>query len=109
MEGKSNATGMRFKGDRLEWNGLVLPVTIRANDLFVQESLSLHRVKYCRIVRKAFKSGNQYFLQLVLEGIPPVKRNNNTGMPRRQPAPNAEVGIDIGTLRWRWQVMTASS
>ncbi len=26
-----------------------------------------------------------------------MKRNNNTGMPRRQPAPNAEVGIDIGT------------
>ena len=79
------------------WNGLILPVTMRANDLFVQESLSLHRVKYCRIVRKAFKGGNQFFLQLVLEGIPPVKRNNNTGMPRRQAAPNAEVGIDIGT------------
>ena len=97
LEGKSNATGMRFKGDRLEWNGLILPVTMRTNDLFVQESLSLHRVKYCRIVRKAFKGGNQYFLQLVLEGIPPVKRNNNTGMSRRKPAPNAEVGIDIGT------------
>jgi len=97
MEGKSNAAGMRFKGDRLEWNGLVLPVKIRHNDLFIQESLALHRVKYCRIVRRAFKGGNRYFLQLVLEGIPPVKRDNNTGMPRRQPSPDKAVGMDIGT------------
>jgi len=36
LEGKSNAAGMRFKGDRLEWNGLVLPVNLRANDRFIQ-------------------------------------------------------------------------
>ncbi|MGP6145893.1 hypothetical protein [Jeotgalibaca sp. A122] len=97
MEGKSNGSGIRFKGDRVEWNGLVLPVKIRVNDLFVQESLAQHRVKYCRIVRKAFTGGNRYFLQLVLEGIPPVKRVNNTGHPRRNPSPPQAVGMDIGT------------
>ncbi|MGP6139418.1 hypothetical protein [Jeotgalibaca sp. A127] len=97
VEGKTNGSGIRFKGDRVEWNKLVLPVKIRENDLFVQESLALHRVKYCRLVRRAFKGGNRYFLQLVLEGTPPVKRNNDTGMPRRQPAPDAQAGVDIGT------------
>lgn len=97
LEGKTSTSGMRFVGDRLEWNGLFLPVKIRANDGFIQESLKLHRVKYCRIVRRAFKGGKRYYLQLVLEGVPPVKRNNNTGMPRRQVAPGKEVGMDIGT------------
>ena len=66
-----------------------------------KSSDSWNRWKASRTLRacasKAFKGGNQYFLQLVLEGIPTVKRNNNTGKPRRKPAPNAEVGIDIGT------------
>lgn len=97
VEGKTNGTGIRFKGDRMEWNGLILPVKIRQNDQFIQESLALSRVKYCRIVRRAFKNGNQYAVQLVLEGVPPVKRNPDTGMPRRQPSPNKAVGVDIGT------------
>ncbi|MGP6147455.1 hypothetical protein [Jeotgalibaca sp. A122] len=97
LEGKTNDSGMRFKGDRLEWNGLVMPVKIRANDSFIQESLALNRVKYCRIVRRAFKGGNKYFLQLVLEGDSPVKRNKDTGMPRHQLSPDKKVGVDIGT------------
>lgn len=96
IEGKSNKTGIRFKTDRVEWNRLVLPVKIRQNDLFVQEALTSHRVKYCRIVRKPFRSGWKYVVQLVMEGTPPVKRNNNNGMPRHKPSPNESIGIDIG-------------
>ncbi len=40
----SRTLRMRFKGDRLEWNGLILPVTIVPTTIR-QESLSLHRVK----------------------------------------------------------------
>ena len=97
LEGKSNATGIRFLGDRVQWKGLSLTVKIRENDLFAKESLASHRVKYCRIVRKSFKNGPKYFVQLVMEGIPPVKRNNDTGLCRRNPSPKAEVGVDIGT------------
>jgi hypothetical protein len=97
LEGKSNATGIRFLGDCVKWNGLILPVKLRASDLFAQEVLASHRVKYCRIVRKSFKNGPKYFVQLVMEGIPPVKRNNDTGLCRRTPSPTAEVGVDIGT------------
>lgn len=51
VEGKSNKTGIRFKENRVYWNGLLLPVRFRKNDLFIEESLALHTIKYCRLVK----------------------------------------------------------
>lgn len=92
VEGKSNKTGIRYsiENNALTWNKLIIPVKIRKNDLFIQESL-LRDIKFCRIVRKPFKHGFKYFLQLVLEGLPPVKRINSTGGFRHTVSPNNKV------------------
>ena len=97
VEGKTNKTGIRFIDNKLSWNKLNIPVKIRKNDLFIKESLENHKIKYCRIIRKSFKSGYKYFLQLIMEGIPPTKRINSTGAFRHTATPNSKVGIDIGT------------
>ena len=86
MEGKSNASGIRFKGGRLFWNGLVIQPQIRKGDSYAREALK-NRVKYCRIQRKPVGSGWHYYLQLILEGTPPQKHI----------FPDGRVGIDIGT------------
>ena len=73
LEGKSNKSGIRYLKEIniLSWNKLNIPVKIRKNDLFIQESLEKHKIKYCRITRKSFKKGYKYFLQLIMDGIPP--------------------------------------
>ena len=96
VEGKSNKSGIRFKENKLYWNGLVLDTYIKKDDYFAKEALE-NPVKYCRIVRKPFNSGFKYYIQLVIGGIPPIKRVKYTGMPRYIDSPDKRVGIDIGT------------
>lgn len=104
LEGKKNSQGIRFLKDSriLSWNKLNIPVKIRHNDLFALESLE-NDIKYCRIVRKPFKNGYKYFLQLIIGGYPPQKRINgkvNHGNLRPttlKSSVKGKVGIDIGT------------
>ena len=59
---------------------------IRQKDTYLKKAMK-HRVKYCRIVRKPFGKSYRYFVQLVMEGTPPMKyRLHGKG----------EVGADIG-------------
>lgn len=97
VESKSNETGIRFRNNMICWNDLEIPVIIRKNDLFVEECLALHKVKYCRIVRKVIRGKEIYYVQLIMDGIPPEKRVNNTGAIRHKKNPNKRVGKDIGT------------
>ena len=89
MEGKSNGTGLKFKDNTLVWNGLSIKGIINAKDEYAQMSL-LRKIKYCRIVKKGVK----YYLQLILEGYPPVKINKNGEVKHK--AGSSKVGIDIG-------------
>lgn len=86
LEGKNNASGIRFKDGRLCWNGLVIQPQIRKGDAYAREALT-HRVKYCRIVRKSMGISYHWYLQLILEGKPPVKHTVIDG----------RVGIDQGS------------
>ncbi len=86
LEGKNNASGIRFKGGRLHWNGLTIQPQIRKYDTYALESLK-HRVKYCRIKREAMGTSWHYYLELVLEGKPPKKHEFIDG----------RVGLDQGT------------
>ena len=86
LEGKSNATGIRFREGKLHWNGLVIQPQVRKGDAYAREALT-HRVKYCRISRKAMGTSWHWYLQLVLEGYPPTKHTYIDG----------RVGIDQGT------------
>lgn len=86
MEGKSNASGLRYRNGKLFWIGLCIPAPVKKSDYYAQEALT-HRVKYCRIVRKPMGITWHFYLQLVLEGIPPKKRTF---------LPGGDVGIDPG-------------
>lgn len=95
MEGKSNASGIRFKDEKLMWNGLTIPVLIDYNNPYEVEAMT-HSIAYCRIVRKQIKSKYRYNLQLVLRGVPPVKIDPSTGAVKHSIG-SGTVGIDIGT------------
>ena len=60
---------------------------IRQNDVYMQQVAQNMKVKYCRVVRKPFKSKYRYFLQLIVEGTPPEKLKTGNGY----------CGIDEGT------------
>lgn len=94
IEGKSNTTGIRFIGNHLLWNGLQILVTIKEKDEYAQ--IALHnKVKYCRIKREMIKGKYHYYIQLVLDGIPPIKVTKQ-GEIKGQIG-SGKVGIDIGT------------
>ena len=86
LEGKNNASGIRFKDGRLHWNDLCIEPQLRKGDLYAREALS-RRVKYCRIIRKPMGISYHYYLQLILEGTPPQKHIPIEG----------RVGLDQGT------------
>lgn len=94
LEGKSNNAGIRFKDNKLQWIGLSIPVIIRKNDVYANIALN-DRVKYCRIVRKLIRGKVKYYLQLILEGIPPKKIDSETGEVKYS-RNEGKVGIDIG-------------
>ena len=95
VEGKSNKTGIKFKENTLVWNGLEIPVVIKKNDVYAQMAL-INKIKYCRIIRKFIRDKYKYYVQLILDGIPPMKINNETGEIKNGIG-NGRVGIDIGT------------
>ena len=94
IEGKTNAQGIKYRNGIIICNKLNIPVVVRKNDEYVQLSLQ-DRVKYCRIVKKEIKSKVKWYVQLVMEGIPPNKVNKNTG--EIHSIGQGNVGIDIGT------------
>jgi hypothetical protein len=87
VEGKSNASGIRWREPYIEWLGLKLEAIIDWNDAVVVHGLS-SRVKYARIVRRKLKGRNRFYVQLVCEGKPYQKKKNHVG--------EGDVGLDIG-------------
>lgn len=96
LEGKSNSTGIRYKLDlnSLEWNGLKIPCQSNLNEY--EETALGDKICYCRIVRKFIRGDYKYSLQLILDGIPPIKVNKETGEIKIDIG-LGDVGIDIGT------------
>ena len=83
---KKDASGIRFRGGRVEWLGLSMEAVVRRKDGYAREALT-HRVKYCRIVRKPMGTKWHYYVQLVLEGTPPRKHEF---------LPGGDTGLDPG-------------
>lgn len=94
IEGKTNAQGIKYRNGYIQWNKLNIPVVIKNNDTYAQMAIQ-NRVKYCRIVKKEIKGKVKYYVQLVLEGIPPIKVNK--GGEIKGQIGQGDVGIDIGT------------
>ena len=63
-------------------------------DIYETEALT-HRVKYCRIKQQWCGEGWRYFLQLILEGEPPIKVRPTGELVH--PIGSGRVGLDIGT------------
>lgn len=89
MEGKSNATGLRWREDHLEWSGLSLKALYDQKDKHGVQTFALQNpVKYCRLVRRIIRGNVRWFVQLVIAGFPKWKDKN----PVRQ----GKSSIDIG-------------
>lgn len=76
LEGKSNKTGIIYKEstDTVSFSKMTLFLKpVRESDHYMQEALTSGKVKYCRIIRKPFKNGYKYFVQLIIEGPAPQK------------------------------------
>lgn len=91
IEGKTNAQGIRYRDGYIIWDKLNMPIIVKPNDTYTQKALQ-DKIKYCRLLKK----GNKYYVQLILEGVPPTKINKNTGEIKGQIG-QGNVGIDIGT------------
>ena len=87
MEGNDNATGIKYRGGRIVWNGLSIQISRDKHNTYESEALK-RRVKYCRIVRRPVGGRWHYYVQLVLEGHSPKKHSPGKG----------RVGIDPGTM-----------
>ncbi|MBE9148238.1 transposase [Coleofasciculus sp. LEGE 07092] len=87
VEGKSNKSGIRWKGETVEWGGLELPALIASNDPVILHGLQ-SKVKYVRLVRRKINGCNRFYAQLVCQGKPFIKPKNYLG--------HGDVGIDIG-------------
>ena len=100
IEGKSNTTGIIYQDGQVKLGKMKIPVKLpkgdgrSSSDIYETEALS-RRVKYCRIKRQWCEKGWRYFIQLILEGVPPIKvRPTGEVM---HPIGNGRVGLDIGT------------
>ncbi|HAA27285.1 MAG TPA: transposase, partial [Cyanobacteria bacterium UBA8553] len=87
VEGKSNKTGIRWKGDSVEWSGLKLKALITSNDPVILHGLNAS-VKYVRLVRRKISGKNRFYAQLICNGKPFIKPKNSLGQ--------GVVGLDIG-------------
>lgn len=91
VESNDNTTGIRFRKGRILWKGLSIQVQRARHgtkERVYEDEVFRRRVKYCRIVRKQFPGRWHYYVQLVMEGIPPKKHETGCG----------RVGIDPGTM-----------
>jgi len=87
VEGKSNKSGIKWKGEAVVWGGLQLKALISENDPVILHGLN-SKVKYVRLVRRKVSGRNRFYAQLVCEGKPFIKPKNTLG--------KGDVGLDIG-------------
>ena len=88
LEGKSNDSGIRFKENSLIWGHLKLAAKIPKNDEVVEYALK-KPIKYVRLVKRILNGKIYFYAQLVLKGIPFVKKKHKS---RKK----GSVGLDLG-------------
>lgn len=89
VEGKSNAAGLRWRDDHVEWGKLKLKALFDRKDKHGVQTFALQNpVRFCRIVRRTIRGKVLWFVQLVIAGFPKWKDKN----PIRQ----GKSAIDIG-------------
>ena len=103
VENKSNTTGLRYADGHILWgdrptkknpkpkNWLCMPIRPKANDEYAHLAL-MDKTKYVRILKREVRGKVRYFVQLIQEGYPPIKRNRKIAEDETK-----RVGIDIGS------------
>ncbi len=96
IEGKWNKSGIKYdiNSNKLIWNGLKISVIIKNNDTYAHMAIQ-DKVKYCRIKREMIKGKYHYYIQLIMEGVPPTKVTKQGEI--KGSIGKGNVGIDIGT------------
>jgi len=94
VAGKSGGVEIIYRGAFVEWKGLKLRIKHDSSNEYETEMLQ-NRIKYCRIVKREGKNKTRWYVQLMLEGKPAVKRDKQTDAPKH-PVGQGSVGIDIG-------------
>lgn len=97
LEGKNNKSGIRYKieTNMLFWNGLEILTKLDINNKYETDALR-DKICFCRIKRKFVRGKYKYILQLILDGVPPIKINQKTGEVKNDIGIGT-CGIDIGT------------
>ena len=97
MAAKSNNTGIVYRNGTVFINKMELPVMLDTKDTYGYQREALSRdIRYCGICRRWYSSGWKYFVQLTLDGKPPLKVRPDTG-ELLHPLGSGRVGHDIGT------------
>lgn len=101
IEGKTNKSGITFREENGQYFvnviGSKILVKVKPMDIYAKEALlNLKNIKYCRIIRKMIRGKIRYFVQLIIKGIPPRKRDKNTGLYKVHLG-EGRTGIDPGT------------
>jgi hypothetical protein len=97
FEGSTNRQGIRFRNNVVHFNKLNLKIKTKQNDIYIRMALE-NKIKYCRIKRTMIKGQWHYYVQLLLDGVPPSKINKETGEFKHYiDNTNSKIGIDIGT------------
>ena len=87
LEGKNNDSGIRWRDNKVIWNGLKLDAIIDIKDPVIAHGLSCP-VKYVRIVRRIIRGKTRYYVQLICEGKPYRKEKNKVI--------KGKIGLDVG-------------
>jgi hypothetical protein len=90
VEGKTNKTntsGIRWCGDHVEWQGLVLLARLDPRDPVQSHGLACP-VTHVRLVRRKLGERNRFYAQLVCQGTPWRKPQHQLG--------SGIVGLDLG-------------
>lgn len=95
IEGKTNKQGIRFRDTKIFFNKMIIPVIIKDSDTYLQMVIQ-GNIKYCRILKKIIKGKTKWYVQLIIEGNPPLKYDKETGEIKNNIG-KGKVGIDIGT------------
>ena len=76
--GKTNTNGARFDAETLtvRWIGLQLSCKLPKKNSYLAEALddAKEHLRYCNIKRLAFPNGWHYYVELVIDGEPPMKK-----------------------------------
>lgn len=90
VEGKSNATGIRWVDGKIKWGkrfGCGVHYDLKDKHGLEAYALSC-KTKYVRLVRRTIKGKTMWYAQLIQEGCPYIKGKNTLG--------DSIVGLDIG-------------